>query len=267
MKVKPAFEAAITTAKQIDDFSERNDTLRAIAMEQAGYGFFDDAITTANMMEEWYRSYAFESISTKQVEAGLLKDAYFSAYEMGTRERAGMMSVIAEKQIELGLFDDALVSAKEINNDFTYGLGYTHICDIAEKQAYAGLYNKAFDTVNLLFGCDRDRTLKTIVVYLIEKSDSIGLAQRTSELISDNYYKSIALAIIAEYQAVTGNIREAKITFNKAETIAQSIVNVWKFCSLGAKPNRSLIDFALNYDYRAEAIEYIAALKSRAGLK
>ena len=137
------FEAAIATAKQLEDASDRSEALVIIAEKQAVDPTIKKEITAAKQLKDTYgRSKALAIIAEKQAKSGDITGANttFEAAIATAKQfedaysRSKALAIIAEKQAESKMFEAAIATAKQLEDASDRSEA---LVIIAEKQANA----------------------------------------------------------------------------------------------------------------------------------
>ncbi len=121
--------------------------------------------------------------------------------------------------VDLGLFDRALSVAQSIEDGFYKTIALE---DIAREYAAIGLFEKAFETIDMIDPADRGSVL-SIISMRFARNESFSLALETADGIEDNLSQTRALNYIASVYAKLGKKEEATHMLSLAKAKVEMI--------------------------------------------
>jgi tetratricopeptide (TPR) repeat protein len=242
-RAQEAFHQALQTAEAIKGAWERASALRAIAEAMARAGMWEQALRTAEAIEEetLMRAWALRAIAEAMARAGMWEQALRTAEAIkGAWERARALGVIAEAMASAGmtqqaLWEQALRTAEAIEwaRERADALGV-----IVEAMASAGMWEQALRTAEAI---EEPREWAEALRAIAEAMASAGMTQQaqeafhqalqTAEAIERARERAEALRAIAEAMASAGMTQQAQEAFHQALQTAEAIKGAWERAS------------------------------------
>lgn len=149
---------AFETIASIPDASARVQALGAAAVAQAGSGAFDEAMTTANMIEDWYRPVVLSRLAMVQAEAGHIDSALqliSTVQDTGIDprnsvavpawdERPKAYRLISAAQARSGDWAAALATARSIRDEWPLSERIGALIQLAKMRSDPEIFAEAF---------------------------------------------------------------------------------------------------------------------------